>query len=38
MYYENMFEWIHIQKYKLNKIYLVYTATTTNYHKVVEVA
>lgn len=26
------------RKYKLNKIYLVYTATTTNYHKVVEVA
>ena len=35
MYYENMFEQIHIKKYKLNKIYSVYTATTSNYHKVV---
>ena len=26
MHYENIFEWIHIKKYKLNKIYSVYTA------------
>ena len=30
-----MFEWIHIKKYKLNKIYSIYIATMTNYHKVV---
>ena len=35
MYHENMFEWIHIKKYKLNKIYSIYIATMTNYHKVV---
>lgn len=35
MYHENMFEWIHIKKYKLNKIYSVNTATMTNYDQVV---